>query len=677
MEQKDQVYCVLDYETFSEVDLRRVGAWEYSVHESTEILCLAFRAGTRANLVSPASPTYTWAPAMPSGTIQLLLNLLENPDVIIVAHNALFEQLITRNVLARDLHTQKYLRTIPTKRWICTAALSAALALPRNLEGAALALKLPVQKDMDGRRLILKWCKPRKPTKNNPATRHSDGTELNRLIKYCSTDVDTEAHLFLKVPPLTPTERRVWELDQVINLRGFQVDRALVATVLKMIEEETAVLNRTTQELTLGVLTSANQRDGVLTWLQDNGVFLPNLQKKTVEDAISAGLVTGDALQMLKLRLAVSKTSTAKYQAFEMRSRHDGRLRDILIYHGASPGRWSGTGVQPQNFPRGTIKDTHQAAELIKEGDLELLRLIYGEPMSIFSSCLRSVITAPEGKVLDVADYAAIEARVLFWVAKHDAGIKAFEEKRDLYRELAGTIFGIEPFNVTSAQRFVGKTATLGCGYSMGAKKFEISCRSLGQDVGPDLAAAAVRAYRSTHRPVVTLWSNIEKAAVAAVENPGKKFTINRTTWYVKDDFLWCVLPSGRRLAYSQPRVVYEVPSWGGTEKRPVLWHHSVNPLTRQWGPDRTYGGKLTENVVQAVARDFMAEAMLRIENARVWQIVLSVHDELVGERDSGVNAETNQHLNEEFCRLMAELPPWGIGCPIAVEGWYGTRYKK
>lgn len=664
----NQKYCVLDYETYSDVNLKHTGAYEYSVHPSTDVICLAFKIGTRETLRQ--SPTHTWSPAAPSHTIQLLLSAFQDTGTILVAHNALFEQVITRHVLGRICHTQAYLRDIPPSRWVCTASLAAALALPRNLEGAALALNLPVQKDMDGRRLILKWCKPRKATKNNAAVRHDDPVELERLIKYCATDVDTETELFLRVPPLTPKERKVWELDQVINLRGFKVDRPLVENVLGMIAEETRVLNQRTEELSLGVLSSATQRDGVLTWLEDNGVFLPNLQKKTVEDAVREELVSGDALEMLKLRLAVSKTSTAKYEAFEKRSRSDGRVRDILVYHTASTGRWGGAGVQPQNFPRGNIKDTYQAAELLAAGDLEMVRLIYGEPMSVFSSCLRSMIVAPEGRVFDVADYAAIEARVLFWVAGHQAGIRAYEEKRDLYRELASVIFGVDAGDVSPSQRFVGKTATLGCGYSMGAKKFAASCKALGQEVGEELAEAAVKAYRSTHRPVTLLWSNIERAAVAAVQNPKKKFTINKTTWYVRDGFLWCILPSGRRLAYSTPTVTYEKTPWGD-EKRPVLWHYGVDPLSRKWVNARTYGGKLTENIVQAISRDLMAEAMLRIEKTGIWEIVLSVHDELVAERGD------DEGSNETFCQLMAEVPEWGKGCPVAVEGWCGTRYKK
>jgi DNA polymerase len=476
-------------------------------------------------------------------------------------------------------------------------------------------------------------------------------------------------NLFLVAPPLTPLERRVWELDQAINLRGFHVDRPLVKTVLRMIAEESTALLERCAALTAGKVRSAAQRDAVLEWLEDHGVYLPDLRKKTVEDALADGLADGPAREMLEIRAASSKTSTAKYQAFEFRSRHDSRLRDILKYHTASTGRWGGAGVQPQNFPRGSIKNSVQAAEILRDGDLELVRLLYGNPMEVFSSCLRNMIVAPKGKILDVADYASIEVRVLFWLARHTDGVQAFYDGRPLYEELAANIFGVEASEVLPDQRFLGKQATLGCGYGMGAKKFRATCQALGREVSEDLAEAAVRVYRTTHAPVTALWKNLERAAFAAVENPGKKYTINRTSWFVSKGFLWCELPGKRRLAYYRPEVVWEESHWG---KRPTLYHWGVDALPRKWARQKTYGGKLTENVVQAIARDLMAEAMLRIEDAGPWEIVLSVHDELIAERDLKSDGSLDR-----FCELMETLPAWAEGCPIAVEGWSGARYHK
>lgn len=673
---RDQVYCVLDYETFSEAPLKKVGGAEYSMHPSTEILCAAFAIGTIDTI--GAAEIHTWSPLSEfhQKDFSILLRAFRDPKIILVAQNAAFEQLITRYVFGpKHMPSKRELTTIPHNRWICTATLAAALALPRKLEGACAALKLPVQKDMDGNRLILKWCKPRKPSKKNPSTRHTDPVELERIIQYCATDVRATVGLFLKCPPLSDLERKIWILDQEINFRGFLVDRTLVKTVLEMIDQEVEHLNAETFRLTGGRIATTNRRDAVLRWLEDREVFLPDLRAGTVKQAIDEGLATGDAKRILEIRQSISKTSTAKYIAFEQRSRCDSRLRDNLLYWGASTGRWAGMGVQPQNFPRGTVKDTNLACEILSTGDLDWVRTLYGNPMEVFSSCLRGMIIPGEERVLDVADYAGIEVRVLFWLAKHEEGMRAFREGRDLYRELAAYIFNIDHVeNVTDKQRFVGKTATLGCGYNMGWKKFIGSCANLGQEVSEETAKTAVNAYRMMHAPVARLWNKTAMAAIAATENPGMRYTINRMVWYVKDKFLWCQLPSGRRLAFYGPQVQQDLTPWG--ETRSTLFHYAVNPRTRKWELDKTYGGKLVENVVQAISRDLMAEAMLRIDGVkdRPWDIILSAHDELIAERILGMIRSFNE---KDFFYLMAQIPTWAEGCPVKVEGWSGPRYKK
>lgn len=678
-EVSDQVYCVLDYETRSEADLRKVGGYEYANHPTTKILCASWRVGTRAELrqeITDGIKPKVWSSAFAdSDDPQELFAHLVRPTTKIIAHNAIFEQVITRFVLPRYITGPTGLKNLPHDRWICTASMAAALALPRNLEGACAALKLPIQKDMDGRRLILKYCKPRKPSKLNPSRWHSLARDLRRIMLYCQNDVDAETLLFLTIPPLIESERRLWLLDQKINFRGFEADRELVKATLKMIAEETINLNAETTRMTGGQPGSTTQRDGVLKWLHRQGVFLPDLRAKTVSDAIKEGLVDGEPKRLLQIRQSISKTSTKKYSAFEARSRTDGRVRDHQVYHTASTGRFGGAGVQPQNFPRGTIDDTTLAADVLRTGDLEFVRLIYGNPMDVFSSCLRSVITAPKGRELFCADYAAIEARVLFWLAKHTSGLKAFTENRPMYEEMAQIIYDVNYIeNVTKLQRQVGKQSFLGCGYGMGWKKFLLTCKHFGIEVDEETSQKAVAAYRNIHFPVVTLWRNYERASIEAVKRKGTKFKINYTTWWVEPlpgtsfEFLWCELPSGRRLAYAEPQVKYEMTTWG--EKRAVLYHWGVNPLTRKWESSGTYGGRLCENVCQAVSRDLLASAMLRTEE-NSYDLILTVHDEIVAERlkDEGTL--------KKYEMLMAELPPWALGCPVRVEGWKGPRYHK
>lgn len=306
-----------------------------------------------------------------------------------------------------------------------------------------------------------------------------------------------------------------------------------------------------------------------------------------------------------------------------------------------------------------------------KISKLEWIRILYGDPLQVFADLIRSAIVAPAGRILDCADYNAIEARVLFWVAKHEDGLKAFHEGRDLYKEMAQRIYNVRNIeNITKDQRWLGKTAILGCGYGMGDEKFGIACAAQGQRINDDLAKAAVYAYRTTHAPVVKLWKNIGLAAQSAIENPGKKYRLNYTAWWLEGGFLWCELPSGRCLAYAEPSVRFELNKY--KQKVATLYHYGVDSLSKKWWEQKTWGGTLVENVVQAIARDLMAAAMLRIEATGIWQVILSVHDELLGERDLFSDGS-----NKEFCELMATVPPWAPGLPVAVEGWEGSRYRK
>ncbi len=657
-----QRYLILDYETRSEVDLKVCGAYEYSLHPSTQILCAAWRVGTREDL--RIGTVSCWSPAIRhsySPSKDDLLHAMLEPGIIIVAHNAMFEQVITRNVLK--------VRMLPPKNWLCTAALAASYALPRKLEGACAALKLPVQKDMEGHRLMLKLSKPRKESKNNKAKWHKKMRDLKRVMQYCVTDIDAETELFLTLPELNPLERKIWELDQRINLRGFKADRELVTKVLRMIGEETKKLNEETRHLTNGEVWTTGLLEKVHGYLERRGVHLPDLSAKTVSDALKSGLVNGDAARLLQIRQSVSKTSTKKYRAFDMRSKSDGRVRDAFMYHAASTGRWGGKGLQPQNFPRGKIKDTETAVEILKTGDVELVRMIYGDPLDAFASCLRAVIIPTESRKFIDADFASIEVRVLFWLARHDAGLNLYIENRDAYREMATAIYSKELEDVTKDEREVGKRAVLGCGFGMGFKKFAATCKQFGMEVSEDLAKVAVGAYRTTHYPVPKLWGNIERAAIEAVQHKGKRYTINRTSWFVEGPFLYCKLPSGRRLAYYGPSVRYEDSPWG--EKMPKLYHWGVHPHTKKWVESSTYGGRLTENCVQATARDLMSEGMLRIDNVKSCEIVLHAHDELLSEVVEGACSV------KEFQDLMATLPKWATGLPVKAEGWLGDRYRK
>lgn len=659
-------YLVLDYETRSECDLKKSGAYEYARDPSTEILCVGWTL--LDHNLNRQGKTKVWSPFLGGNVTKLFWHLC-NDSTTLVAHNAFFEQVITKFVLSKYFYSNK-IKNITPSRWMCTAALSAPLALPRSLEGACLALELPIKKDMEGRRLILKYCKPRRATKHNSRKFHNSTKDLRRIMEYCGTDIDATIELFKKLPPLHPNERKIWELNQKINMRGFGVDLNLVDATLKLIEKETENLNEETNRLTRGVLRSTNQREKLLHFVKAKGLpWLKDLTSGSVKEALSTEIKNPDVRRLLEIRQAISKTSTKKYAAFALRAETDGRVRDYILYHGASTGRDSGQGVQPHNFPRGTIPGVESAIDVIKGYDLSLLRLLYGNPMEVFSSALRGVIVASVGKELFCSDYSGIEARILLWLADDFKGLDVFRRGLDPYKILAAIIFSKPVELVTPAERELGKRAELACGFGMGWKKFIETCASFGdKSVTEELAQKAVSVFREVHAPVVKLWGLYERAAIYATLNPGKKITINKTKWFVDKNILFCELPSGRRLAYYGPKVKYRHTPWG--EKKPTLYHWSVHPKTRKWSFDHTYGGKLVENVVQAVARDVMKNGELALEDAG-YEVLLTVHDEILSERDSGCGTI------EEYDRIMQTLPAWAKGLPIKTKGWVGSRYRK
>jgi DNA polymerase len=653
-----QRFCVFDYETFSEASID-LGANAYARHHSTEIVVACGAVGTREELASEDVEIHQWCPLANIGDGAWLSSALSDPGMYLVAHNSGFERAITENVGC--VH-------VASERWIDTAALAATHALPRKLDAACSALGLKHQKNPDGKRLIQLYSKPKKPSKKDPSTRRTDVEGLTKFTQYCADDVAATIGIFLRLPPLSKFERKVWLINQEINTRGVAVDRELVRTALKLIAEETKALNAEIVELTRGKIRSANQRAALLKWCARRGTMLPNMQKVTLEDALASGLAQGRVKRALEIRLAISKTSTAKYVAFEERSRFDGRVRDLQMYHGASTGRDAGTGVQPHNMPKPTISDTGLAIETIKEGDLEWLRALHGPPMEALSSCVRGSFAASPGHDWFAADFNAIEARVLFWMAGHTEGLWLFNGERDPYKDQACPIYGKRIEDITDDERQVGKFVFLGSGYQMGPPKFKSQAKEQhGIVISLDLAKRGIKAYRTKHAPVVRMWGNLQRAAISAVLNPGKSYTVNRTKWMMRGDFLCSELPSGRQLKYYKPSVRWEV-KWD--RKIPVLYHWRVNPKTKQWENRGTYGGRLTENCVSGTSRDLMVTAQLRTQAAGYISLI-TVHDELNAEKKKGKGKLT------EFEALMAELPPWAAGLPVKVKGWQDVRYRK
>lgn len=735
------IKVTIDFETRSRAELKKIAAYEYSMDPSTIATCLGFKADNEEKdyLLDFKFMQTKWD-NLPVAFQKKWIYWITNPEVVFSAHNAFFEQCIYRNVLVRKFGWPY----ISDHKWRCTAAKAAAVAIPRNLDGAGRVMNLRIQKSFEGHRIMMKLCKPTK--KHSDWKKKADklldlGKSLKEvqeicgfkpkefydpedapedykgLYKYCRIDVRTEELLDQALPDLTPFEQKLWLIDQKINFRGVAVDMPIVNKVVGIMTSETKILGKELDALTLGLVSSGNARAAILDFLTLEGLELPDLKAKTVDDFLQNGKATGDAKILLEIRRALSKASTAKYQKFQMCALSDGRVRDLFLYCAASTGRWGGRNVQPQNFPRGIIKDIDEAIFRIWSCDLEGLKLLYGENlMPLFSSVLRGMFIATKGKELFVEDYNAIETRVLWWLAGYEKGLEIFRTGRDPYREMAAAIFKISILEVTDEQRQVGKAAVLGCGYQMGWKKFISAAWDVYRaKVDEDLAKLAVSIYRELHYPVTELWDNYNNAAIFAVENPGKVYRVGAVKFFVRSSFLWVELPSGRRLAYKDPSVEMgltivmvkendtaycssasmfrEYLEKGYTKKSEFsskrLKYFAINHKAKKedcpipgvkWTRETTYGGKLTENIVQAVSRDILAETIVRAEETG-FDVLMHSHDELVCEAPIGKFKTELDSKGVLYCpkyrKVLETLPTWAEGLPLKTGGWTANRYKK
>ena len=667
----------VDFESRSAGSLRKCGAWRYSQDPTTEVLCLGFRLP-----YWESERTALWRRGYEEPPeLEELFEWVES-GALIEAHNAWFEYCLWINVMQPRYGWP----AVPSASWRCSAALAAAHALPRGLDKALVALGLPIAKDPAGAKLLKKTAKPRKPRKAELAAWEAAGQPLlwweeeellHQLWPYCRQDVLAEEALSAALPDLTPQEQRMFHMDLEINARGFLTDGEAVKVALDAIKAETAILTKELSDLTSGCPATITQRGKLLTWLTQQGVHLDDTQAETVATTLAqwkASEAPSPARRALEILQTLGRSSNAKYAAFQSwASPIDARVRGSLLYHGATTGRWTGVGVQPHNFPKGHIMDMEMVWRDLKLGTC-------ASPMSSLSEALRGVIVTSPRMQLFVGDYAAIEARVLLWLAGDD--LTLFDEGRDIYCEMASAIYGYPCSKAnTPYERQVGKIAVLGLGYQMGATKFQATCAKYGISVDDQLAVGTVEAYREKFWRVKQLWRNMECAAVEAVFaveyqtataldavvlplGPGSAFHIR---WIVEPPFLYAELPSGRRLAYPDPQLQQRITPWGAQQT--VLSFMGVSPMNHQWQRQVTYGGMLVENLVQAIARDIMAEAMLRCHEGERYHPILSVHDEIVAEAVDG-------NL-PEFEELLTRCPSWATGLPIAVEVFSGGRYAK
>lgn len=665
----------IDFESYSTVDSPKCGADVYARHPDTGVHCMAW--------TKDDDSVQVWTPANFPTAAREAMRIFLDSGATIVAHNVHFEMLIWNHVMVPRYGWPP----LSIEQCECTMAMAYAMALPGSLGNAAAAVGIDMQKDMKGHRVMMQLARP----KDDGATFWTPDEapeKFEQLYAYCRQDVETERALYRRLMMLSGTERKVWLADWTINQRGVAVDLPAVGRAIEVVNREKKRLDKEMRHVTGNAVATCSAVSQLCDWLRYRGVETDGLAKADVLDTLDIDGLPADCHEALLLRQEAARSSTAKLEAMEKGAGADGRMRGLFQYHGAGTGRWAGRRVQLQNLPRPGLKP--KAIDEVlgwmgRDADLDVLcssiDIFHGPPMSVMSDCIRGfLIAAPGNKLID-CDFSAIEARVLNWLCgqediigmfrEYDAGVKS----KDPYIANAMRMYGLAFEAVESfPHRQAGKFQELGCGFGMGKDKAVVTAKTIyGLDINVRTAETWVKDYRARHPRVTDYWTACEDAAMTAVMNPGGKWSAGargrEVSYKVSGSFLWCRLPSGRVLCYPYPRIEPVETPWG--QMKDAVTYMTTDGLSRKWERAKTYGGKLVENVTQAVARDLLSEAILRLEAAG-YPVVLHAHDEAVAEV-----SDTDDCSLAGMAQIMSELPSWAAGLPVAADGWESRRYRK
>ena len=633
----------IDFETRSIVDLKEQGLDIYANHESTEMLCIAF--GTSVDLV------YIYSGKSTDGVdLQKLLNHVREGGKI-QAWNAMFEYAIWNCVCVPKYGWPELKLT----QVVDSMAIAAANNVPQSLQDAAIFMDAAHKKDNIGAKLIQKLCKPLKNGNFN-----NDPELLTQLMLYCQKDVMAEMSVVSKLRGLSAKEQAIWELTQRINLRGVPVVPKELSNACTAVLSAQGAID---QELLALTGCKPSERAKLLAWLNAHGADMKDLTADTVTKKLSEEFISKNVRRALELRQEGSQTSVAKY-AKMLEIQRNGRIRNTLVYHGASTGRWSSRGgLNLQNIARPVLND-EQIANAIPR--------VFSQgigTMSELSSLVRSALKAPDKQAFVDVDFSSIENRVGVWLACQKDKVELFRQGLDEYKTFASTSLYKIPYDqVTKEHRQIAKSAVLGCMFGQGAKGLVEYASGMGVNITPVQAKQAVDAYRLSYAKVKNLWYQCEEAAINAVQTPGTAFDAgSKVRLKVSNDALWMILPSKRLICWQRPEVKLVMTPWGA-EKLGVTVH-SQNTYTRQWGRNQLIGSSIFQSATQGLARDFLAHAMLNLEEAG-YQVINSIHDEVL------LLAESASVL-DDVVAIMTTPPDWAPDMPLAAEGWTGERYRK
>lgn len=658
----------VDIETYSSVDLKTGGLYKYAQAPDFEILLFGYSLD--------GAPSVVVDLAAGERIPQDILTLLHDPSAIKHAYNAAFEWYC----LSRHFGlTKEYaLRWLPQWQDTMLHGLYCGYTAGLAATGEALGLPQDKRKLATGGALIRTFCVPRKPTARNASTRvfPADEPEKWRLFKeYNAQDVVTEQEIERRMAPWPVPEavQRQWETDMAINARGVAVDRELVAGALACSEQASQRLMAEATQLS--GLDNPNSVAQLIPWLtEQTGTEIANLRKETVTQLLAEGVPSRAAARMLEIRQELGKTSNKKYAAMASGVCQDGRIRGLLQFYGANrTGRWAGRMVQVQNLPRTHLAGIEQARELVRREKAESLELCYGSVPDTLSQLIRTAfVPAPENVFVD-ADFSAIEARVIAWLAGEEWVLEVFRTHGRIYEATASQMFGVPIERIAKGNpeyelRQKGKVATLALGYQGGPGAL-INMGALRMGIPEEELPGIVQRWRSANKRIVAFWYAVEQSAVEAVRT-GQPQLVGCLRLALEGDaltgqlFLTVQLPSSRKLFYAQPQLVAD--EYG----RERLHYQGTSQTSKKWCLLETYGGKLVENITQAVARDCLALAIERLEAAG-WSVVFHVHDEVI------IDCPKEKADLQEVCRIMGQPVPWAPGLPLKAEGWVGVFFTK
>ena len=641
----------IDIETYSSVDLTKSGVYAYADAPDFKILLFAYAFDDEDVQIVDL--------ACGEKLSQRVQGALTDENIIKTAYNANFERTCIRKYFGFNL---------PIEQWRCSAVAAAELGLPQTLAGVAKVLGLEEQKDTRGKALIKYFCMPCKPTLiNGGRTVNLPEHDIEKWAifkEYCKQDVEVERAIKRKISkfPMAESEQKLWEYDQRINDRGVRVDLEFVKNAIKY--NEIFKSDCLDKAIRLTGLENPNSVPQLKKWiLEQTGIEVKSLNKEQLKEFLSE-TDNEQVKEMLKLRSLMSKTSVSKYEAMTRSICKDGRLRGLLQFYGANrTGRWAGRIVQVHNLPQNHLNDLELANRLVKDGDYELFEMVFGNVPQVLSELIRTSFIASDNRRFIVSDFSAIEARVIAYLADEKWRQEVFKNNGDIYCASASQMFKVpvEKHGVNGHLRQKGKIAELALGYNGGAPAL-VSMGALKIGLSEEELPGLVNAWRKSNTAITRLWKTVEKAAFAAIDNKPSVIA-HGISFFKKSGILFIGLPSGRKIAYVKPQI--------GENKfgNPAITYEGIQNKGT-WGRLETYGGKLVENIVQAFARDCLAESIIRLED-KGFELNFHVHDEVI------LDVENGRSSASEVAEIMSQPIEWAPGLVLNAEAYETNFYKK